>query len=401
MMLDDKPFDSISADDILDLVPDVAEGRRIDYKASLPEDGEKGVRSFLADVCALANSAGGFLLYGVGELRDETGVPTGIPDSVCGIGAANGDATIRAWQQRITQSIEPVVIGHRVRIVDGFGDQSRVMLVYVPKSLLGPHRVNYQGKKDFYVRHDRSNLPMDIGEIRQAFVEAREIPQRVDELRRLRISQILAGETPVELLPDTPIFACHVIPLSSFSPDAAVDVAGLQGHKSIDLMDQGAGNGRLNADGFLFRCGMDGDHCRCYAQVYRSGVIETAATFADVASLRPGRRVPLLPSQWQEAGFIRTLSDAVGLLRDLNVPPPVYVGLALLRVRGMAMALPQRFFEQGQPIDKDLLIVPVVTSETLAEEPAGLLRPAFDAVWQASGYPASPYYGAAGNWSSS
>jgi len=311
----------------------------------------------------------------------------------------NSDATIRAWQQRITQSIEPSVIGHRIRIIDGFERARRVMLVYIPKSLLGPHRVNYQGKKDFYVRHDRSNLPMDIDEIRQAFVEAREIPQRVDDLRRLRISQILAGETPVELLFNTPVFVCHAVPLSSFSAGVAVDVTSLQGHRAVRVMDSSAVSGRLNADGFLFRGGMDGEYGRGYMQVYRSGVAEMAATIADVATVRPGRSVPLLPSQWQEEGFIRSVSDLMGLLRELHVTPPVYLGLSLLRVRGLAMALPQRYFEHAQPIDKDLLIVPVVTSETMVEETARLLHPAFDAIWQASGFPTSPYYDVDGNWS--
>lgn len=399
MILDDKPFDAISAEDVLSLIPDAAEGRRIDYKAALPEAGEKGVRSFLTDVCALANSAGGFLVYGVEELRDEAGDATGIPAAVCGIGEVNVDESIRAWQQRITQSIEPVLIGHRVRIINGFEGEQKVLLVFVPKSLFAPHRVNYQGKKDFYVRHDRSNLPMDIGEIRQAFVEAKEIPRRIDELRRLGISRILAGETPVDLLLATPIFVCHVIPLSSFAQDAAVDVVSLAGRGSISIMGEHAGNGRLNADGFVFRGGMNGDHGRCYAQVFRSGAVEMVATIADVASLRPGRSIPLLPSQWQESGFLGSMSDAMAVLRDLHVPPPVYVGLALLRVHGIAMALPQRYLEQGQPIDKDLLIVPPVISETLAERPDHLLHAAFDAIWQASGFPGSPYYDEVGNWS--
>ncbi|MDA3936870.1 MAG: ATP-binding protein, partial [Actinomycetota bacterium] len=160
MILDEKPFDAILADDVLSLIPDVAEGRRIDYKASLPDTGEKGVRSFLNDVCALANSAGGCLVYGIAERADsESGAGTGIPESISGVGDVNDDDLIRAYQQRITQCIEPVIIGHRIRFIDGFEGGHSVMIVFVPKSLFAPHRVNYQGKKEFYVRHDRSNLP--------------------------------------------------------------------------------------------------------------------------------------------------------------------------------------------------------------------------------------------------
>ena len=110
MILDGKPFDELTAGDIHALIPEVAENRRLNYKRALPENNEKGVRRFLNDVCALANSAGGYLIYGIDEERDEDNNKTGVPSEVCGVGDINEDEAIRDWQQRITQAIEPRLV---------------------------------------------------------------------------------------------------------------------------------------------------------------------------------------------------------------------------------------------------------------------------------------------------
>lgn len=397
MILDDKMFEQITAENVLSLIPDIAEGRRLDYKQALPDEGDKGVRSFLNDVCALANSAGGYLVYGVDEERDDEGKKTGVPSSVCGVGEVNEDKAILDWQQRINQCIEPRIIGHRVGFVNGFDNGVKVMLVYVPKSLFAPHRVTFKGARDFYVRHDRGNQLMDIGEIRHSFVEAKEVPQRIDEFRRQRVMQILAGETPIELLDEWAVYVCHLVPLSSFAEDAGIDVTALGRHTTTNVMKHSVGGGRLNADGYLFTTGLRGDYERGYVQVNRTGTVEMVGTISDIPS-RTQRGSLGLPSQWQEEGYLAFVASGLEILRDLGVRPPVYIGISLLRVKGVVMIRPQRFIEEGEPIDKDNLIVPTVFSETLEESVDQLMRPAFDMVWQASGLPSSPYYDDEGNW---
>ena len=401
VILDNKPFDDVSADDILALIPEVAENRRLDYKRSLPENNEKSIRSFLNDVCALANSAGGWLIYGIDEERDEDGSKTGIPCEVCGVGEVNEDEAIRDWQQRITQAIEPRLIGHRVDFINGFEDGKKVMVVFVQKSLFAPHRTNYKGVKEFYLRHDRFNMPMEMTEIRHGFVEAKQVPQKIDEFRRLRVMQILAGETPIEVLTEPPVFVCHLIPLSSFAEDAAVDITRITGQNPMRVMGSSVGSGRLNADGYLYSSVRGADYARAYVQVYRNGTIEMVSTERDIVRGMSGG-IPLLPSQWQEQEFIAFVGAAIDLLKYLGVQPPIYIGLSLLRVKGVAMALPQnRFFDQGQLIDKDKLIIPTVTSETMDEPVDRLLHPAFNAIWQASGMPKSIYYNEDGDWAPS
>lgn len=397
MSLDGKPFDQLTHEDILALIPDVAEGRRLDYKKALPDNTEKGVRSFLNDVCALGNSAGGWLIYGVDEEREDES-KTGVPSEVCGVGEVNEDEAIRDWQQRITQAVEPRLIGHRVGFINGFEDGKKVMVVYVPKSLFAPHRTNYKGVKEFYVRHDRNNLPMDIGEIRHSFVEAKEVPQRIDEFRRLRAMQILAGETPIELLDVGAVFTCHVIPLSSFSDEAAIDVTAIE-RTTMPTHGGHTSYGRLNADGYLYHSPVDNDSYRGYVQVFRAGVIELCDSATDQP--RPDQfGVLTLSAQWLEKWFIEFVSSALALLSDSGVQPPVYIGIGLMRVKGASMPREDRIWHRGvDTIDKDILLVPTVTSETMSEDAGRLLRPALDAIWQASGIARCPNYNDEGNWS--
>lgn len=77
------------------------------------------------------------------------------------------------------------------------------------------------------------------------------------------------------------------------------------------------------------------------------------------------------------------------------------VMLSLIGVRGYRMTVPPAAFDEGEPIDRDDLVVPEILVEEYETDPrsvASLLRPAFDAVWTACGYPRSPNYDPDGRW---
>jgi hypothetical protein len=398
MLLDEKPFDQIEGEDILGLIPGVAESRRIDYKSAIPGDSERDVRSLLTDVCALANAGGGYLLYGISEERDDDGNSTGVPESVIGVGAVNENRVLLDLQQRINQGIEPRIIGHRARFVTA-GEGAKVLVVYVPRSLLSPHRITYRGARDFYIRHDRGNQLMDMMEIRHAVLDVAGLPQQVEEHRSTRVSRILAGETPIQLLPNCAVFMLHIIPISHFTEAKTVDVTGVKS-RPMQSINVHVTRSRLNADGFLFYGGVDSEYERGYVQLFRDGVLEFCATHEDQP--REYNGMLGLSSQWQEEGFLVSLRQGLELLSELGIEPPLYIGLTLARIRGAAMTRPQRFwrFEDGDQIafDKDLILAPTVVVESADENPAHILRPAFDAVWQASGFPYSPYYNDEGDW---
>ena len=82
-------------DDLQRLVTNrVVESRPIEYKQALPGGAEADKKEFLGDVSAFATAVGGDLLYGVTEVR-ENNKPTGVPESIDGLGAVNTDLEMR------------------------------------------------------------------------------------------------------------------------------------------------------------------------------------------------------------------------------------------------------------------------------------------------------------------
>ncbi len=89
-----KPFDLINKTEVLNLISnEVREGRMLDYKETLPGGSDSDKTEFLADVSSFANAAGGHILYGIREKRDN-GKPTGIPESAEGLEGVNVDSEI-------------------------------------------------------------------------------------------------------------------------------------------------------------------------------------------------------------------------------------------------------------------------------------------------------------------
>jgi predicted HTH transcriptional regulator len=75
------PLDEIDATVLERLKADsVREDRQLEYKEMLPGGSDEEKREFLSDVTGLANAAGGDLIYGVRERRDE-GAPTSTIES--------------------------------------------------------------------------------------------------------------------------------------------------------------------------------------------------------------------------------------------------------------------------------------------------------------------------------
>lgn len=57
-----------------------------------------------------------------------------------------------------------------------------------------------------------------------------------------------------------------------------------------------------------------------------------------------------------------------------------------------------RFINRDLCIDRDHLIIPETIIYDNDNEPGKALRPIFDALWQATGFPGSENYDADGNW---
>lgn len=173
------PLEQIRKEDIESLVTaKVSERRTLEYKQQLRGGSSKDKREFLYDVSSLANAQGGDLVYGIEDERDATGKATGLPATANGVALTNASTEIARLENLIRDGIDPRIQGIRWQTVEGF-PAGPVIVIRVPKSLVAPHMVIFGGMARFYSRNSTGKYPMDVREIRSAFVESTTIGERV------------------------------------------------------------------------------------------------------------------------------------------------------------------------------------------------------------------------------
>jgi Putative DNA-binding domain len=137
---------------------EVEESLTLEYKASgsLDKD-EKKKSEITKDVSALANSAGGLLIYGIREYQQPD--KKHLPEKLDPI---NRTQISKEWLEQVIGSIRPKIIDLVIHPVS-IGSDSRhvVYVVEVPQSVV-PHQAN---DKIYYKRHNFRSIAMEDYEI--------------------------------------------------------------------------------------------------------------------------------------------------------------------------------------------------------------------------------------------
>lgn len=158
------------------------EGYHLEYKIDFPGKSEQDrKRKFLRSITGFANAAGGHLILGVAE-----------PNSVDSLddrlqGIDRGQEHAHRYERIAASSVEPRIPGLRFEVVL-LRTGRQVILVNVPPSVSKPHMVILEGKREFFIRHSESTVPMSTHEIREAVfasassgVRAREYLKRFEQ----------------------------------------------------------------------------------------------------------------------------------------------------------------------------------------------------------------------------
>jgi hypothetical protein len=189
-----------------------------------------------------------------------------------------------------------------------------------------------------------------------------------------------------------------VIALHAFG-DEPVDVQKLNPNNDLlRPLEMGSGwNTRFNLDGLVAYTGNAGPHYS-YTQAFRLGALE-GFTMVGTTTAPDGSHRRMYPAS-VETDVMKGVQHYVMKLRTVGLDGPSSVLVALLGVKGLrasygAYELP---WDKDNLIDRDLLILPDILIEPERDDLATLMRPAFDALWQAGGYERSFGYDAAGNW---
>jgi hypothetical protein len=390
----EKDIDQIIEQDLQALVDnEVVERKRLEYKQSLPGNSDSNKKEFLADVSSFANASGGDIIFGIVEDKK-----TGIPKSLEGLSVENIDQEILRLDSMIRDGIKPRIPSVNISQIP-LQNSSRALIIRIPKSWNSPHRVTYQGHDKFYSRSSNGKYPLDVGELRVAFNLSETIIERIRKFNIERASRILANEAPVPFYNYGKI-VLHLIPIISFSPGQSYDIDKIASHlASMPPIYSGGWNHRYNLDGFLTHSDDQEGKSYSYVQLFRNGIIEAV----DGSILEPGAgMVSTIPSGLYEKELINSLAVYLSILKTLNVEPPIFIFLDLLGVKGYSMAVKEKYyFTKSHTIDRDIMLLPEIIVESYEVNAEKVLKPSFDTIWNACGFPRSLNYNDAGEWAPS
>jgi hypothetical protein len=371
-----KPLDAIVEADLQSLIDNkVAEAKSIEYKSLLPGPTDAEKREFLSDVSSFANTIGGDIFYGILE-------SSGVPTELRGMQVEDSDALKLRLEDIMRHGIQPRIAGIALHVVP-LQSSAKVVIIRIPRSWAAPHMVSFQNYSRFFGRNSAGKYQLDVTEIRAAFLLSENASERIRGFRADRLVRIRSGDTPVPLKEGAKI-VFHMIPLGALERPTSLSVASL---KAVDLQPMAVSSWsyRLNFDGAL------GYSHQSYLQVFRNGVLESVEGL-----LLDDGKIPCIA---YEKELLDVLSQYFSIGKRIGVDPPSLVMLSLLGVRGYTMATGQPFSgEDRHQIDRQDLLAPPAIIEDYQCDPPEVMRPAFDSIWNACGYPRSLNYDKSGKW---
>ncbi|KQP93762.1 hypothetical protein ASF60_13930 [Methylobacterium sp. Leaf113] len=382
-----KPFEGLTFSDVAAMVEaGIREGRTLDFKQAPVGGKDDDKREFLADVSALANTAGGDIVFGITEAQGEA---TGIP----GIELDNPDAEVLRLEAILRSGLEPRLPRIELQWLPGT-DGRGLLIIRTPRSYLGPHRVTFRNHGHFYGRTNAGKTSMDVAEVRAAFLAAEGLHDRIRRFRNERLGIVEAAEGPVGLRDGAKV-VLHVVPLEAFAAERDIGI-----DSSRDLIGPfGSMSGGFNArhvlEGFATFSGQEHDPQGAYGYslLFRSGIIEGAATAGHKGE--DGLYVPASSVEWAALSALREYRTK---LSKKGVELPLYVFLSLIGVRGHYLAAARHPFGLQRTVRADALLLPeaIITDPQQTDE--AVLRPVFDRFWNAFGYEQSFSFNAEGKY---
>jgi Putative DNA-binding domain len=375
---------------------EVAENLMLEYKSELPTDKSAQKKEFLFDIAALANAAGGDIVYGIVDRKGDDNQSTGIADRVAGINLSNVQTETTRLSQLIRDGIAPRLSGVLMQEVSH--PDGDLLVIRVPRSWNKPHMVTIDGTNKFFGRAAMGKYPMTVDEIGRAFSEQGELSERIARWRAHRASLIEENRGPTPLLsPVTLLF--HAIPASAFVPQEyrqSWRVPDPRENKPYHVPHGGSGSGRYNADGYLSITDI-GNRAYGYLQFFRSGIVE----YADNYCFLPREGAERVIGYRLERQIVECYEDAINRYRSQGLNGPVYVGFSLVGISDkefFSTLMASHFIHA--PIRVNVFTSPEVSvdvNEPEARPYEKTLLPLVDIMWQVSGRAGSPLkYG--GRW---
>jgi hypothetical protein len=397
MSLQHLSTESVTEKELLRLVSDgVAESKTLEYKEALVLVTDEQKREFLSDVTALGNTDGGDLLLGMKADK-------GVAIDLIGLKGFVPDDSIAKIENLLRDAVQPRLMGVQIRPIP-LQNGNTALLVRVPRSFASPHMVRHQGVTRFCGRNSNGKYDLDIHELRSAFLANETQSERLKSYRLDRVNRLAGGDAPAAMLGNSYI-VLHVLPVIGLRAETKLSTQDFQRvRNSQDLQpiySRGWG-GSFTFEGLLVKSSAGEGRFHSYVQVTRNGFLE--AVESQIISPRPNRinsseLHKFIPSILWERELIEALPRYFRALNTLSLPPPYAVSLTLTNIKGYHMGVDANYDNfEARAVTQTHLITDELLIESPAEQPAKILRPLFDQIWNACGWSQSINYKPDGSW---
>jgi hypothetical protein len=364
-----------------------AEALSLEYKRETYGGNDQAKAEFLADVSSFANARGGDLLIGIDA-------PKGVPKDLTPF-QHDADTERLRLEQMARSGLEPRISGLETRAVP-ITDGGVVLIVRVPRSYHGPHRVIFGGRNRFWSRSSAGKYEPNVDELRSLFAFSPELADRMRAFRFDRISKIVSGDTPISLVEGRSCLILHIVSFSYFDlrPSFLLSEVIKSPLRFVSPAVTTGSDWLINFDGFLTFPVADGNGQHSgYLQVLRAGAVEAID----------------LDLEWQgmldiltaDARIVRATRLYTTALQECGAGPPFAVMAGLVGVRGKQLVRHDSYqIPRGQVMNRDQLhLIEVVLDEVPAGDPdcGKALRPMLDHLANAAGHQGSFSFDNQGN----
>ena len=363
------------------------DSKSVEFFTELPDTGDAGLTDFLGDVSSFANASGGHLVYGVDPARPGNPVIKGIDSTLI-------HQALGRLRSALENGIDPGIPGVDFSVSTLREDKS-VLIVRIPRSWSGPHMLVHQQAYRFMSRNSTGKYFLDVGELRSMFNKS-EDPSRSMNLFHVERIHTLLGRPMSIALPPTPKIVLHMFPLASFHDPKVMPMEEVRKSHSDFMrpMDARGINSHFNFDGLMNFSSIE-KYAYSHVQLFRNGCLE--ACNGSLLDYKDGRKH--IPSERFEPEIITCGNRFIELLRRIKVEPPYAVRLSFLGVRGYSMFVgPMRWQAHAHTIERDHIFLEEILVEGSDANFSAAMRPAFDHLWNACGWPRSLNYDDNGNW---
>jgi hypothetical protein len=379
MGLFNKPLNEVTIDDINELVSNgVGESRTLDYKLELHGNGDSGKKELLKDLSAFANTVGGCLIYGIAE-------DAGLPTQIVGVEIEDIDKFKLHYENLLGTGVDPAIRGVEFHSIPVSGNKC-IVVIEVPKSISRPHAVTIKNHFRFYSRNSSGTNPLEVEDLRKAFLTSETSAMRIRNFRNDRISQISIDDTPVPM-EKGPILVIHLIPFDAFEVGKKYVLKKEKCQNVKTFMD--GQYGRYNVDGYVMTEIRNTQFTAySYTQIFHNGIIEAADKYL-LTSFGEKTVSPYAIEQ----DVIKWTNHYLGFLQEIGVRCPIWLSLSLLGVRNYSFSN----FRYKIPADRNEIVIPEVQIEDYGVSIEKAFRISFDYLWNAFGHERSTSYDSDGN----